>query len=196
MERVAEDEVVAPLDLEVSLDVLSDRLDLSVRVLGERPHNQVAVVAAEVVQEHRDVVDDSAFPVAHVVRRSAVVAGHVIVISDFAVVWVTVDEWTVGTVTDAALCCVSVLLQLSTAEWNHRTVLLEVVDAFTLPLDEFVEELFDTVLAGEETEPTVECTDLRTEQSRSSTRLVLLVEIGGSSLLVVGSRAPTRGRRR
>ena len=60
------------------------------------------------------------------------------------------------------------------------------VDAFTLPLDEFVEELFDTVLAGEETEPTVECTDLRTEKSGSSTWLVLLVEMGGSSLLVVG----------
>ena len=172
--------------MEVTLDVLGDRLDLALRVVGERPHDQVAVVAAEVVQEHRDVVHHSAFPVAHVVRRTAVVAGHMVVVGDFAVIWVAIDEWTVLTVANATLGCISVLRHLCTEEWNHRTVLLEVIDALTLPLDEFVEELFHRVLTGEEAEPSVECTDLRTEKSGSSTWLVLLVEICGSSLLIVG----------
>ena len=186
MERVAEDEVVAPLDLEIPLDVLRDRSDGASRVLREGPHDEVTVVAAEVVEKDGNVVDHSALPVTQVVRRSAVVAGHVIVVGDFPEIGITIDERTVGTVANAALGCVGVPFQLATAEWDHRTVLLEVVDALTLPLDEFVQQLLDSVLAGEETEPAVECADLRTEKSGSSTWLVLLVEVRRSSLLIVG----------
>ena len=112
-------------------------------VLGvrERSYDQVRVVAAEVVEEHGDVVHNSTLSVAFIMRRSDVVAGHMVVIRDFAIVRDVRVEWTVPIVTDAALDCIVVVCLLLIGQPIHFAILFEVLYDYSLPPDELVEKL-------------------------------------------------------
>ena len=60
------------LYLEIPLNVMPDYLDRMNRLHGHLLDDQVHVVAALILEEHRHVVDDFALPVAKVVRGTDV----------------------------------------------------------------------------------------------------------------------------
>ena len=179
LERVAKHPVAAPFDLEVPLHILADRRDRSTRVGGHLLDNQVLIVATQVVENHRLVVDDFALTVAEVVRSTDVVAGHVVVVVHLAPVGVLSIEWTVGAAADAADGRLQVAVTLHLRQVSHRPVRLQVLNALGLPLDKLVEKLLERVLPGEKAKLPIHLSHLRREDDRGrSTTLVLLIEVG------------------
>ena len=150
LERVAKYHVAAPHDLEVPLHVLADRPHSATGVRGHLLDYQVPIVAAQVVEEHRHVVNDIALPVAEVVRVTDVVASHVVVVVHLAPVGVLAIKRAVGPAADAADGRFKVAVTLPLRQVPHRPVRLQVLDALGFPLDELVEELPERVLAGEQ----------------------------------------------
>ena len=65
-------------------------------------HDQISVVAAEVVAEQRNLEHHTAAFVTQIVRRANVVASHVIMVMNFAPIVLLLDEWADFVVTDAA----------------------------------------------------------------------------------------------
>ena len=90
------------LYLKVPLHVVPDWLDRATGILGELLENDMFIIAAQIVEEHRHIVDDFALPVAKVVRGTDLVACHVIVVVLLAPVCVLTIEQTVGAAADAA----------------------------------------------------------------------------------------------
>ena len=77
------------------------------------------------MKEYRDVVDHTTLAVALIVRGAEVVAGHMIVVSDFTVVRAVWIERSVPFVTDATFGGVVVGLLLITTERSHCNVPFE-----------------------------------------------------------------------
>ena len=123
------------------------------------------VVPAEVVEKYRDVVDHTPFAVALIVRGTEVVTGHVVVVSDFAVVRAVRIERSVPFVADATFGGVVVGFSLITTERSNFDVPLEMFHNLALPPDELVEELNNCVFAREESELVVIICNHRAKKS-------------------------------
>ena len=115
------------------------------------------VVPTKIVEEYRDVVDHTTLAVALIVRGAEVVAGHVVVVSNFTVVRAVWIERSVPFVTDATFGGVVVSLLLITTEQSPFNVPLEMFNNLTLPCDELVEELTHCVFTRVETKLVVVC---------------------------------------
>ena len=115
------------------------------------------VVSAKIVEEYRDVVDYTTLAVALIVGGAEVVAGHMIVVSDFTVVRAIWIERSVPFVADATFGGVVVGLLLNTTERYHFDVPFEMFNNLALPPDELVEELNNRVFTREESELVVIC---------------------------------------
>ena len=74
--------VAAPLDLDVSLHVLTDYFDFACSVRSVRQHgdDQVRVVAAKVVEGHGNVEDYPTLPIALIMRCLNVISSHMVMI--------------------------------------------------------------------------------------------------------------------
>ena len=122
----------APLDFEILLHVLADLLDRATWVRSHLFDDQVPVVAAHVVKEHRHVIDDFALQFAKVVRCTNVVAGNVVVVVHLAPVGVLTIKQTIDAAADAADSCFMVTVTLRLCHISHRQVRLHVFDALVL----------------------------------------------------------------
>ena len=67
-------------------------------------HDEVRIIAAEIVDENWDIKGHAAAPVAHIVGRSEIIAGDVVVIPDFTQVRIAVNERTLDQVANVAHC--------------------------------------------------------------------------------------------
>ena len=92
------------------------------------------------MEKYRNVKDHAAFSVALVLRSSDVLACHVIMVRDFAVVRDGRVEWTGLSLVNAAYQCIFVIHLLLTRKRFQFTVLLEMLDYFAFPLNELVEK--------------------------------------------------------
>ena len=90
------------------------------------------VVPTKIVEEYRDVVDHTTLAVALIVRGAEVVTGHVVVVSDFKVVWAVWIERSVLFVTDATFGGVVLGLLLITTERSHFDVPFEMFNNLLL----------------------------------------------------------------
>ena len=115
------------------------------------------VVPAEVMKEYRDVVNHTTLAVALIVGGTEVVASHVVVVSDFAVLRAVWIERSVSFVADATFGGVVVRLLLITTERPHFNVPLKVFKDLRLPPDELVEEFSHCVFTRVETKLVVIC---------------------------------------
>ena len=176
LQAVAKHEVLAPHHLQIALHRLADHFDFAVGELVERVHDQVAVVSAEVVNEHWNLKHHAPSLVAQVVGRAEKVARYVIVIADFAPVVVTVIERPFLVVADAALSRPIVSQVLIGRQSPHSAVRFEVLHAQPLPLDELFEKSFECILTGVHEPEIVEAGVRRTQDSSGRAASVPLVQ--------------------
>ena len=101
------------------------------------------VVATQIVEKHRHVVDDFALPVANVVCGTIIVISYVVVVVHLAPIGVLAFERAVGAAADAADGRFKVAVTLLIRQVSHRLVSLQVLDALGLPLDELIDELVE-----------------------------------------------------
>ena len=105
LERVEKYHVPPTLNLEVLLYILLDLLNPATGVRNHLLDNQSPVVSAQVMDKHRNVIDDFTLSVAKVVRCIDVVAGHMLVVVNISLDGMLAIERTVGPTTNAADHC-------------------------------------------------------------------------------------------
>ena len=93
LEAFAEHYVVSPQNLQVAFHQLTDNFDFPDRISDERLHDQMHVVAADVVNEHQNFEHHTQVFVALVMSRYNVLAIHVVKIMNFAPIVILLDEW-------------------------------------------------------------------------------------------------------
>ena len=103
LERVFEDDVVTPAEDQVFLHRLTDDSHLLIFEERERVHDEMRVIAAEVMEKHWDFDCLSQLQVAPRVRCTTELAGDVVVVAHFAIFLVC--GCTEGLVTEVALVC-------------------------------------------------------------------------------------------
>ena len=123
------------------------------------------VVAAEVVEKYGDVGDYTPFTVALILGGAQVVAGHVVVVSDFAVVRAVLIDGSVPFVANATFGGVVVGLLLTTTERSRFDVPLKMLNIFRFPPDELVDELKYCVFTRKKSELVVICLHGGAEES-------------------------------
>ena len=97
--------MVSPSKHQVLLHALADDLNLLRRKVSQGRDDEMTVVSAEVVEEHRDLVLLPSLQIASRVCSSAVLAGEVVMVSDF------VRSLQERLPTDGALHCIPIQKQ-------------------------------------------------------------------------------------
>ena len=96
LQRVFEDDVLAPADGQVLLQPLPDDVDLLLLECVECQRNDVTVVSPEVVEEYGDLVCLPELEIAPVVRRSSELSAVVVVVPDLVFAERSVTDVTDG----------------------------------------------------------------------------------------------------
>ena len=119
MERVPEDHVFAPLDLEILFHVLTNNSKLAVRSLSELVNDKMRIVATEVVEEHWNLETDRALQVALAVGGADKPARDVVVVTDFGTLRFTFYELVTA---DVAPSSIIIFFLLAGTEALHRPI--------------------------------------------------------------------------
>ena len=136
LERVTEHNVLAPLDLEILLHVLSDHFELTILDVGELVDDQMRIVSAKIMKKDRDLVVDLPLEIALLVSGADEPAHHVIVIADFDAsrIMIAFERFAA----DVALSRIVILLLLTSREPFHRHIFLKVLNAQFFPFENHV----------------------------------------------------------
>ena len=128
--------MLALLDLEILLHVLTDHTKFAILDVGKLVDDQMRIVSAKIVKKDRDLVVDLPLEVAQLVSGADKPARHVIVIADFDAsrILLAFERFAA----DVALSRIVILFLLTSREPFHRHIFLKVLDTQFFPFENHV----------------------------------------------------------
>ena len=130
--------------MEILLHVLTDDLDIAVWSLSDLVNDQVRIVFTEVMEEDRDPETYRALQVALAVSGADEESRDVVVVTDLRPLWIVFLERVAANVTLSRIVIFFLFLTTNAVHWSICPKLL---DDRRLPLDEYVQELGERILA-------------------------------------------------